>query len=95
MILVKALSDTVIPLHNVEGWPAPPFLVVLGGGLPNVETVRVVAKSLNTLTVERAHEGVRGQRNTMNSVRITGNRASHGMNDAFLTSVGVLLDANL
>ena len=52
------IVSTEIAVEDLTGWPEPPFVAVLGGGLVNAETVKVTGKAGNILTVERAHQGI-------------------------------------
>jgi len=51
-------SQTVITVQSLTGWPPAPFLVVLGGGFSNAETILVLEKTSNTLTVQRGYQGI-------------------------------------
>jgi len=51
-------DDTVITVQSAAGWPQPPYLLVLGNELSNAETVKVIEVTLNSLTVERGHQGM-------------------------------------
>jgi len=51
-------SDTNITVQSIAGMPSAPFLLVLGGGFSNAETIKVTSISGNTLTVERAYQGI-------------------------------------
>ena len=52
-------TDTSITVQNAAGLlPTIPCLLVLGGSFSNAETVLVTAAQGNTLTVERARQGV-------------------------------------
>ena len=51
-------TNTVITVQSLAGWPSAPFIMVLGGGVSNAETVLVTARASNVLTVERGHQGV-------------------------------------
>jgi len=52
-------TDTIITLQSAVGFPNTdePYLVVLGGGFSNAETIRVTAISGNVLTAERGYQG--------------------------------------
>ncbi|MCL2215760.1 MAG: hypothetical protein FWB91_01940, partial [Defluviitaleaceae bacterium] len=52
-------TDTIITVQSTTGFPETnePYVLVLGGGFPNAETIRVIAVSGNTLTVERGYQG--------------------------------------
>lgn len=53
-------TDTIITIQSATGFPNTdePYLVVLGGGFSNAETVRVTGASGNTLTIERGYQGI-------------------------------------
>ena len=51
-------TDTVISVHNADILPDPDNRLVIGGTLSNAETVLLVSKTANTITVERGLEGI-------------------------------------
>ena len=52
-------TDTTITVQNAEVLPKElPNTLTIGGSLSNAETVLLIEKTANTLTVERGHEGI-------------------------------------
>jgi len=51
-------TNTEITVQSLTGWPDAPFLMVLGSTLSNAETVLVLERTSNTLTVQRGYQGV-------------------------------------